>query len=144
MINKINNYILSAVLITSIVLIWQIYTLPQKISKALNMTAEDTVIIKVPDNLTIKKDMVYFEGETIDKSIQISKSFKYNPDYPREFWDGYLTLSKSSSGGKYFIWSSQEILEKNISGWFMVSIGKWQNEKDYIQAIIPIVRKNNE
>lgn len=87
--------------------------------------------------------MVYFSGELTSNQIQISETYKYNPDYPKEFWDGWLTLAISDGGGKYFIWSSKKINNiQKIDGWFMLSNGNWQNEKDYLQALIPIVSRN--
>lgn len=140
---KIYNFLTPALLITSIILIYQLYSLPNKISEALNLPDKDTITITVADKLKVKNDMVYFSGELTSKQNQISEKYNYNPDYPKEFWDGWLTLAISDGGGKYFIWSSKKIDNiKKIDGWFVISNGNWQNEKDYLQVLIPIVSRN--
>lgn len=132
-------------LITTVSLIVQINYLPKKISEALNMPPKDTIVVRVAENLTIKAKMVYFEGRTKKYCRQISKFYEYNPEYPVEYSDGWLTLMESKNGAKYFIWTSSKMdIEEDIAGWFMVPDGKWQYKDKYLQALVPVVRRNSE
>lgn len=146
---KLYDLLIPIVIITNISLLYFINKLPEKltteITKSLNIPVKDTVIVNTPDKLIKKGSMVYFSGETINEGVKLSDRFQYNPNYPNEFWDGYLTLCEFSSGSKYFVWSN--FLPKKgekLDGWFVSIDGTWQNEDDFLPVLIPVVEREKK
>jgi len=140
------KFVSPMLLVTTIVLIIQIYTLPNKISSALggDIAPKDTMVVVESDKLPIKKDLIYFSGTINSKQVQINKQFQYNPDFPSEYWDGWLTLCTSQKGGKYFIWSKDKIENTNMkfNGWCVSLNGSWQHvDKEYLSVLLPVVER---
>jgi hypothetical protein len=98
---------------------------------------------RIPDKLSKKSNLVYFKGKTIHEGRSISNTFKFNPKYPREFWNGYLVLAELDGGGKYFVWhDTTSFVGMGFDGWFVTMEGTWQNEGDeYLSVIMPVVER---
>lgn len=142
---EINNYLIPFLVVLNIVIIVQFQTLPNRITKAINPNSckKDTIIKVVSDNLPKKQNFVYFEGKML-KNFKIDDNYQYSPKYPQEFWDGYLILCESIKGGKYYIWSKNKSEMCDIKGWFITIDGNWQDDKDYLSCLIPVVEKYNK
>ncbi len=95
---------------------------------------------------SISNNYFYVKGITLNKSTKLINHFEYDPMWPTEIWEGYITPVKLNSGAKYYIWTSIE-MKKNmeISVWVLaddrdLEIGYHSNnkEKEYTQMLFPI------
>lgn len=144
---KIKHVIDVIITISALILaIYFIYTIDRKDKKDVVKTENKEVVKNVPDNLIKMNNMVYFKGKTVEKGFKIWDRYQYNPNYPREFLDGYLSLAMFNSGTNYFIWTEFETeVGINLDGWFMAVNGVWHNRGDeYIIVLIPVVEREKK
>lgn len=144
---KINNILTVAGLFLNVVLIYSLYTLPSRISKEVSSpdmkVNSDTVKVK-SETLQTKTEFVYFEGDIIDKPIKIKDFYLYDTKYPEAIFDGYISLSKSMNGSKYYIFRNDSIsfLKNHIKGYFFIdNIATLQLDGESIQILYPICKK---
>ena len=146
--NTIGQYILYASIIANVILIYEIYTLPKKISMAINAPkecgAKDTIIKTVTANLQNQNEFIYFEGKIIKDAVK-ANTWIFNVNIPDELYEGYFYLARSNEGGEYFLWSQNEKFKPNfkIKGWFVAAGGTWQEGKKYIHSLFPIMPKKS-
>ncbi len=149
MLTKISQYILIASLIANCLLIYEVQTLPNQIAKTINPSGfkKDTIVKIVSDNLDSKGNFIYLKGEIIEEPRLVGDKFEWSPENPNEFYNGYFYLVESNNGGKYFIWrkTNNTNIGVSIDGWFIsVNNGKWQNKKDYLDVLIPVMERTSQ
>jgi len=147
--SNVSKFLIPLLVITNISLLVQINLLPNKISKAINNKSTtninpDTIIIEKQKTLKSRTDFFYAKGEVISKSTKLLNAYNYEPNYPEEIWEGFITRFKTDDNQLYYIWTNNPI-EKNqmITGWFLtdnISLFGINSNKQYIQIIYPIVR----
>jgi phage pi2 protein 07 len=146
---SISQYILFTSLIVNIILIYEIYTLPTKISNELHKDCKtDTIVKNIVKTAQIetKGNLIYINGNIISSPIKISDNYKFSPNNPNEFYDGYFYEIQTINGGKYYIWKQTDEFKTNthIDGWFMsINNGKYENDKkEQFDIIIPVMKRN--
>ncbi len=131
-------------------LIYQLYTLPDKISNVFGIKdiTHDTVTITktVTATLQTSGNFVYFEGTLTSEKFRFRDKFEYDTRYPTEIYQGWLILAESKAKGKFFLWNRNEPpnLSIPIQGWFFgdnLSVFGTNENKEFCQVLYPIVEK---
>lgn len=138
----INKLILPLSLLINIELIYQITTIPDKISSQLYGKYKDTVSVTVTKTADIgqKGSFIWFEGTVISETKNLKNQYGYNVDYPMEMYQGYYSLAEHYTGAKYLLWSKTggNINGSKIEGWFLsVNTGKFQEGSGYYDILFP-------
>jgi len=149
--SKLGGIVFPFLLVTNIVLIYQINKLPSEMAKIAGKPAEvkkDTVVKTITAKLQNSKNFIYFQGKIIGESFKMKDSYTYNIKYPSEVYEGFLTHVVANDNGEYFVWSKSEInkstLSKEFKGWFFTDgLASFQlnDEKKYLQLLYPVVEK---
>lgn len=143
LIKSLTNILLIGAIITNILL----YNTIKQMSPFIKKTEPSKISEKpVSTTLNVKSEFIYFEGNIIEDGKKIDDIYQFDTKYPNEIWNGYVSLSESYNGDKYFIWSKNKLLKSDIikiKGWFVSNSNKWQinDTKDYCQVLYPIVER---
>jgi hypothetical protein len=130
-----------------VVLSYITYTLPERISKVLNIPVKDTVKITTIKTVNLQNsgNFIYLDCKVIGPVKRLRDDYTYDMKYPSEVYDGYVFPVQSQQGGKYFVWTTQDSVsqDKRITGFFMAdNLSRFQAGKEYLQILFPIVKKN--
>lgn len=153
--SKLSAFLFPFLLVTNIVLIFQIRTLPKQIGEVMEKNKQvikkDTLIKTITPQLPTKGSFIYFSGEIKGDCFKITEQFDYDPSYPNEIYNGYLTYVKSNDDAEYYIWSKNKIdkskLPTQLKGWFVtdnLSTFQLNNQKKYLQVLYPIIEHKDE
>lgn len=150
----INNLFVPFVCILMVILIINIRDLPHKMAAQMSPdmlpdTVRETVVVTETARLETKSDFLYIDCKTIDKSFKINDKFEYSIKYPKEIFSGYLTKIQDRQGGKYYLWTKQDLEMDNLAlcgYYFTDNITSFQEvnpiDKDkceYLQVVYPVV-----
>ena len=97
-------------------LLYEIYTLPTKISNELHKDIKTDTIVKntvTTASIETKSNLLYINGNIISPPIKISDNYSFSPDNPNEFYDGYFYEIQTIKGGKYYIWKQTDEFKTN-------------------------------
>ena len=120
----------------------------QRIENTINrlMPKSDTSRVIVAPELQSIGKYYYFDGKVIGKSVKFINQFEYDVRWPREIWDGYITVVRGKNGGNFYMWSENPITQNiEISLWVIADPHKFEigyvgGKKDvYGQVLYPIV-----
>lgn len=150
----IKNYLNTAtILFCSIVLYVRISTIETNVKNQIENTInryfpkpDTSRIVKAPPLKNIG-DYYYFSGKVKGKSQKFLDLFEYDPRWPREIWEGYLTVVVGNNGVDYYVWSENAITKGiELSMWtvadpqkFEIGYHKQEKDKIYGQILYPIV-----
>lgn len=130
-------------------LMLQAWVLPERLATAIDcpISVGDTVVKVVIEELEKRDNLVYMCGNTTNEYIKISKNYgDFNPKYPIEFWNGYLTILKTNKGGRCYIWSKNKIdANTPVDAWCISGKSRWEDHKidgEYLDAFIPIIQRD--
>lgn len=127
------------------VLIYQLKTLPDNISKAINPEGNVKTVIKtVAAPLDEKGDFLYFEGKIVEKPFNCKETLEYSTSWPDELYDGFFYVGESNKGARYYMWSKNGNFKegKEIKGWFFATANsRWGHGKDWYYVLFPIMEK---
>ncbi len=103
--------------------------------------------IVAPQLHNISNNYFYLDAKTIKDSNVMMSEYNFDPDFPTEIWEGYMTLVENTFGSKYYVWSTNKMKKGlHISVWVLADptkfeLGKHTEKKDkvYVQMVFPIV-----
>jgi hypothetical protein len=137
----------------------QIYELPFRMATMNGKPKNDTITIIKTETATlqVKNKFVFVTGQLDKKSYKFIDKFDYNTDYPKEIYEGYITKITTTFGGKYYVWTKNDLsngdLSISMTGWFFTDDGNKFQELDpsvktpkpeYLQLIYPVVESKFE
>ncbi len=133
---------MSLLLLSNIILMYQLFTFDLN-----NNSPSSGEIMKIPDKLKTKNELIYFSGITVDKSFVVNSAFSFNDDFPNEFYNGYLTPIKLNSGSYYYLWTSFKLENDfEIDGWFIAIPQLWEisYSEEPTKILFPVIKRNNK